>query len=236
MRRVDLNHFIPIKQGRASDQIIQQIKELIFNGELAAGDRLPTERDLAKKLGVSRMPVREAFLSLEQSGLLTIKRGLGGGVFVSEPSVKPFEDSISLMFQLGKASVRDLTETRLIIEPHTAKLAAQRASAEDIEKIEESIRQYEVAVNKKVERSFSDMNFHICVAEASKNIVMILIIRSLMLLLYKSVAELKLSNEDRKEVIKGHKEVFEAIKNRDSAGAFRRMEKHVKQMVTLWKG
>lgn len=235
MKKQSAANFSLIKRGRVSDEIINQIKGLIFSGDLTVGDRLPPERDLAEQLGVSRVPVREALLSLEQSGLLTIKRGLGGGVFVSEPNMKPFEDFIALMLHLGRASVRDLTEARLIIEPYTAKLAAERASIEDLEKIEDSIRQYEKVVEQKAERSFRDMSFHIRVAEASQNIVVILTIRSLMLLLYKSVVGLKLADEDRRKVIKGHKEVFDAIKARNPEEAFKRMMDHVTKMKTLWK-
>lgn len=227
--------FTLIKRGRVSDEIIKQIKELIFNGELTIGDQLPTERDLAKQLGVSRVPVREALFSLEKSGLLAIKRGTGGGVFVSEPNVDPFGEFFALMLHLGKASVHDLTEARLFIEPNVAKLAAERASVDDLKRIEKTIRQYEEAVNRKAERRFADMNFHISLAEASKNIAMSLTIRGLMLFLYKTVRGLNLSVDDRRKVIDDHKEVLEAVKVRDPERAFQSMENHVKNMATLWK-
>lgn len=207
---------------------------MIFNGGLTVGDQLPSERDLAKKLGVSRVPVREALFSLEKSGLVTTRRGAGGGVFISEPSFEPFGEFFALMLQLGKATVQDLTEARLLIEPNVAKLAAERASVDDLKRIEETIRQYEEAVNKRSERRFADMNFHISLAEASKNSAMVLMIRGLMLILYKSVRNLDLSMENRRKVIKGHKDVFEAVKARDSEAAFQSMAEHVRKMATLW--
>jgi len=227
--------FTLINRGRVSDQIIKQIKELIFSGGLTVGDQLPTERDLAKQLGVSRVPVREALFSLERSGLLTIKRGTGGGAFVSEPNVDPFGEFFALMLHLGKASVHDLTEARLLIEPNVAKLAAERASVEDLKRIEKTIRQYEEVVNRKAERRFADMNFHISLVEASKNIAMSITIRGLMLLLYETVRDLNLSVDDRRRVISSHKEVFEAVKARDPEGAFQSMANHVRNMATLWK-
>ena len=201
---------------------------------MTVGDQLPSERDLAKKLGVSRVPVREALFSLEKSGLVTTRRGAGGGVFISEPSFEPFGEFFALMLQLGKATVQDLTEARLLIEPNVAKLAAQRAAIEDLPKIEQTIRDYEEAVNKRAERRFADMNFHISLAEASKNSAMVLMIRGLMLLLYKSVRNLDLSMENRRKVIKGHKEVFEAVKAHDPEAAFQSMADHVRKMVMLW--
>jgi GntR family transcriptional repressor for pyruvate dehydrogenase complex len=227
--------FTLIDRGRISDQIIKQVKELIFSGGLSVGDQLPTERDLAKQLGVSRVPVREALFSLEKSGLLRIRRGAGGGIFVSDPNVDPFGEFFALMLHLGKANVHDLTEARLLIEPNVAKLAAERASIEDLKKIEKTIRQYEEAVNRRAQRRFADMNFHISLAEASKNIAMSLTIRGLMLLLYKTVRELNLIMDDRRKVIRSHKEVFEAVKARDPEGAFQSMANHVKNMATLWK-
>jgi GntR family transcriptional repressor for pyruvate dehydrogenase complex len=208
---------------------------LIFTGGLTVGDQLPTERELAEKLGVSRVPVREALFSLNKSGLLRIKRGAGGGIFVSDPSIDPIGEYFALMLQLGKASVHDLTEARLFIEPNVAKLATERASADDLKSIEETIRQYEEAVNRNVERTFADMSFHIRLAEASKNIAMAFTIRGLMLLLYKNVRGLDLSLDDRRRVISDHKEVFNAIKARDPERAFESMENHVNNMATLWK-
>ena len=227
--------FTYINRGRVSDEIIKQIKELIFNGGLTVGDQLPTGRDLAKQLGVSRVPVREALFSLEKSGLLTIKRGTGGGAFVSDPNIDPFGEFFALMLQLGKASVQHLTEARLLIEPNVAKLAAERASVDDLKRIEKTIQQYEEAVNKRDERRFADMSFHISLAEASKNIAMGLTIRGLMLLLYKTVRGLNLRMDDRQSVINDHKEVLEAIKACDPERAFESMENHVKKMATLWK-
>jgi GntR family transcriptional repressor for pyruvate dehydrogenase complex len=227
--------FTTIKRGRVSDEIVRQIKELIFNGGLTVGDQLPSERDLAKKLGVSRVPVREALFSLEKSGLLATKRGTGGGVFVSEPNVDPFGEFFALMLHLGKASVHDLTEARLFIEPIVAKLAAERASDDDLKKIEGTIQQYKEAVHRKAERRFADMSFHIGLAEASKNIAMSLTMRGLMLLLFKTVRDLNLPTNDRRQVIRGHEEIFEAVKAHDPEAAFQSMANHVRKMATLWK-
>ena len=130
------------------------------------------------------------------------------GAFVAEPNFEPFAEFFALMLQLGKANVQDLTEARLFIEPNVAKLAAERASVEDLRNIEQTIRQYEETVNKKIERRFADMNFHRSLAEASKNTALLLMIRGLMLILYKSVRDLDLSMENRRKVIEGHKGVF----------------------------
>ena len=235
MKTLEKNNFTVIKRRRVSEEVIDQIKQLLLEFKLQEGDRLPPERQLAKQLGVSRVPLREALFSLERSGLLNIKRGAGGGVFVSEPRVEPYAEFFSLMLQLGKASVQDLTEARLFLEPNVAKLAAERASAEDLEKIKQTITEYEERVDREVPRSLEDMHFHIRVAEASKNMVMNLTIRGLMSMLYDSVSDLQFPIEDRRKSIFTHKRIFEAIKASDPEEAFHVMTKHVSEMAIYWK-
>jgi GntR family transcriptional repressor for pyruvate dehydrogenase complex len=228
-------NFTVIKRRRVSEEVIDQIKQMLLNFKLKEGDRLPPERQLAQQFGVSRVPLREALFSLERAGLLTIRRGAGGGVFVSEPRIEPYAEFFSLMLQLGKTSVQDLTEARLFLEPNVAKLAAERASDEDLEKIEKTIIEYEERLEREVPRSFKDMHFHIRVAEASKNMVMNLTIRGLMSMLYESVSGLKFSIKDRRKSILTHRRIFEAIKASDSEKAFDLMTEHVSEMAAYWK-
>jgi GntR family transcriptional repressor for pyruvate dehydrogenase complex len=232
-KQVD-NTFTVIKRKRVSEVVIEQIKELIYRGDLVIGDKLPSERDLAERLGVSRVPVREALFSLEQAGLVDIRRGVGGGVFIAEPGTKPYGEFFALMLQLGKASVRDLTEARLCVEPHVAMLAAQRASHADLEELEQTIKDYKAAVASRADRQFADMSFHISLARASKNIVMSMTIRGLIALLYKTVRDLDLADEDRVEVVRGHEAILRAVKQGDAESAAERMAAHVKAIAKLW--
>jgi len=229
------DQFTVIERRRVSDVVIDQIKQLLLDAKLNVGDRLPPERQLAKQLGVSRAPVREALFSLANSGFLKIKRGAGGGNFVSEPSVEPYAEFFTLMLQMGKASVRDLTEARLFLEPNVASLAAERATSEDLKNIELSISAYEKRVDQDAPRNLGDMTFHVNVAEASKNIVMVLNIKALMGLLYKTVKDFGLSREDKQKSVNTHRKIFEAIRTSDSESASRLMAEHVKEMAIFWK-
>lgn len=235
MKAQENDQFTIIDRKRVSDVVIDQIKQLLLDAKLNVGDRLPPERELAKQLGVSRAPLREALFSLANSGLLKIKRGAGGGNFVSEPNIEPFAESFGLMLQMGKASVQDLTEARLFLEPNIAKLAAERATSEDLENIERSISEYKKKIYQDAPRSLGDMKFHLNVAEASKNIVMILMIKGLMGLLYKTVKDFALSREDKEKSAHTHRRIFEAIRTRDSERAFEMMAEHVKEMAVFWK-
>src|SRR5262249_35070818 len=87
--------FQTIKKARLSDEIVKQIKETLFAGKLQAGDRLPTERELAEKFETSRASVREALRTLEQEGMVNIKKGASGGIFIADlnhgPVTKSFQ-------------------------------------------------------------------------------------------------------------------------------------------------
>jgi GntR family transcriptional regulator, transcriptional repressor for pyruvate dehydrogenase complex len=229
------DQFTVIERKRVSDVVIDQIKQLLSDAKLNVGDRLPPERQLAKQLGVSRVPVREALFSLANSGFLKIKRGAGGGIFVSEPSVEPYAEFFTLMLQMGKASVQDLTEARLFLEPNVAGLAAERATSEDLENIELSISEYEKRIDQDAPRSLEDMKFHVNVAEASKNIVMVLNIKALMGLLYKTVKHFGLSPEDKQKSANTHRKILKAIRASDSKSASKLMAEHVKEMAVFWK-
>jgi GntR family transcriptional regulator, transcriptional repressor for pyruvate dehydrogenase complex len=229
------DQFTVIERKRVSDVVMDQIKQLLSDAKLNVGDRLPPERQLAKQLGVSRVPVREALFSLANSGFLKTRRGAGGGVFVSEPSVEPYAEFFTLMLQMGKARVQDLTESRLFLEPNVAGLAAERATSEDLEIIELCVSEYEKRVEQDAPRSLEDMEFHVNVAEASKNIVMVLTIKALMGLLYKTVKDFGFSREDKQKSAKTHRKIFEAIRTSDSESASKLMAEHVKEMAIFWK-
>jgi GntR family transcriptional regulator, transcriptional repressor for pyruvate dehydrogenase complex len=225
----------PLNKGRVSDRVRDRITDSILQGELSVGDQLPSESELARQLGVSRVPVREAVISLEQSGLLLVKRGARGGVFVAEPSPEPMGEVLTLMLRLGRASIAELTEARLLIEPEVARLAAQRASAMDIEALRETIENYATSVDQKAPRSMADMDFHMRLAEASGNTVYRLTLQSLVSLLYNSVRERSFSQKDRRRGIGDHQAIFESVCAGDVEGASTAMTRHVKKMVTFWK-
>ena len=125
-----MTSFHPVKIGKGSELIAQQIKSSILNGTLKLGDRLPPERELVESFQASRISVREALKSLETSGLLTIKPG--SGVFVAEVDTKPLSDFFSSFLHIRKVSINELTEARIILEPSVARLAAERITSEGL--------------------------------------------------------------------------------------------------------
>src|SRR6185295_16727386 len=96
------------RRGRLSAEIARRIQQGIGDGSLAPGERLPAERELAQKLEVSRVSVREAYRSLAELGLLEIKRGSEGGAFISDVDHQPVTKSLSMMLRLGRTSLEEL--------------------------------------------------------------------------------------------------------------------------------
>lgn len=127
--------FEPIAAGRISAMIVDQVRELIRSGRLVAGDRLPSERELAEQFGVSRVTVRDALRSLEATGLLEIKVGANGGAILRAPSSADAGRGMSDMLLMAVLSAEEVAEARLMLELNTVMLAVRRAEAADIEEL-----------------------------------------------------------------------------------------------------
>jgi DNA-binding FadR family transcriptional regulator len=98
--------FRRVRVGRVSEEVVKQVQEAIFSGQLGPGDRLPPERELAEQFGLSSMSVRDALQTLESSGLVEIKVGSTGGAFIREPNFDPLRETLSSMLRSKKANTR----------------------------------------------------------------------------------------------------------------------------------
>src|SRR5580692_12809086 len=116
---------VGLHRGRVHEPVAEQIRQAIFNGLIATGHKLPPEREMAEHFQTSRVALREALRALEKEGLITVKRGAGGGAFVanSDHALNALADSLTTVVRLGPAKSSDLTEMRSILEPEIAKLA-----------------------------------------------------------------------------------------------------------------
>ncbi|KAA3630372.1 MAG: GntR family transcriptional regulator [Proteobacteria bacterium] len=205
----------PIKPSKISDAISEQLKELIRNGALKPGDRLPSERELVEQLGVSRPSVREALLKLEAKGLVTSRQG--GGTFVSDVLAPSIVNPLADLMRDNPEAVSDVLECRHGLEELAASYAALRATASDREIIHEKFRALaEASESRDLERSATaDSEFHMAIAEASHNFALIHITRSLFDLLSTQMLsnwEHLLTNPESCEQIHDqHQYIFEAI-------------------------
>ena len=161
--------FSRVVSGRASELIVDQLRLLIREGQLKAGDRLPAERDLGEKFGVSRVTVREALRALEANGMVTIKVGARGGAFVTAPTSAQVGEGIIDLLTLSDLTVKEVTEARQVFELGIIPLVCQRATEEDIAELLEICDRGDAALAEGEYPMALSAEFHSRVARASHN-------------------------------------------------------------------
>jgi len=215
-----------IKRSNLPDKIIKQIKNIIIEGKLKPGDKLPPERELAERFAVGRRTtIREALKALSYVGL--IKRAKEGTV-VNRNITNFFIDSLTQMLILKHLDFEDLFETRKILEVKLAGLAAQRATIEDIEIIGNMLKE----MSKKVKHNpyefvTEDIRFHEAIAEAAQNRVLYEIFIAVRSLLKKAQEEVIKYPGIMKRSLKYHQQIFESIKKQNVSKAERAMFDHL---------
>lgn len=226
--------FKPVRTKTASSEVAAQIKEMILQGQLQPGDRLPPERELAEVLGVSRTTIREALRSLSAIGMISIRQGEGS--FVEHFKLEGILEPLSVLFHLegDESGIRSFSEVREILEVEMAALAAKRADAEDLRAIEDSVAAMVEEVRNGGIGDIADANFHLALAKASKNPLILRLmetITDLMKHTYQaSRKQLFLDQETLEEIYNSHSEVAEAIRMKKPQVARQRMKDHLKRV------
>jgi GntR family transcriptional repressor for pyruvate dehydrogenase complex len=218
-----------VQSSRLYEQIVKQIEESIERGDLKAGDQLPAERELALQFGVSRTAVREAVKTLSEKGL--VEAYPGRGTFITSETA----NSIRLTFdRMIKAGPRDgtlhLVEVREILEPEIAALAAKRVSEENLDELRDAIEIMDSAKSDPNSFIEADLDFHLALAEAAANPLILSLIDSIVgVLREQRISIFKVEGgPDRGQY--HHKRILEAIENHDSAGAREAMRAHLRQV------
>jgi DNA-binding FadR family transcriptional regulator len=216
-----------VRPNRVSETIARRIKKQIANGKLAAGEKLPAEREMARRYKTSRVSVREAYRSLEELGLLIVRRGAEGGAFINQLDHQPVLRTLSLVLQLGKTSHEELTEARLLIEPPMARLAARRAQPEDIARLEAVVDQQEAALARTGNLRPIDLQFHRALAECARNLPLSALVNSLSDLTVEVVTTVEISRKTQAKVCEYHRLILDAIRRHDEDAAYGLMMQHV---------
>ena len=141
-----MTKFKPIKQMRVSEEVAGQLKESIMVGHFLAGDRLPSERDLAEAFQVSRVAIREALRSLENSGFVVTRQGATGGAFVTDLTFQHLANAFVDLFRSEKISVPEMYQVRLLIEPEVARLAATKITPKYTQRLQAALEAEEQPV------------------------------------------------------------------------------------------
>jgi GntR family transcriptional regulator, transcriptional repressor for pyruvate dehydrogenase complex len=218
------------RQGRVSETIVRRIKKQISDGRLVAGHKLPAEREMARQFKTSRVSVREAYRSLEELGVLSIRRGADGGAFIAVVDHAPVLRSLALVLGLAKTSHKELTQARLLIEPPIARLAALRARKEDIARLERELKkeEQEASVRTGPFRP-TGSEFHRLVAACARNLPLVLLMNALADLTASAAATLDVAAREKHRLqnCHFHRHIFDAIRRRDGEAAYAIMSEHI---------
>ncbi len=221
----------PLNVTRLSDQIVQQLETMILEGSFKPGDRLPPERQLAEQLGVSRPSLREAIQKLSARGLLTARQG--GGTFVTSRLESGFADPWQEMLGAHPELHGDVLEFRRMLEGTVAQLAAERATAADLERIGGLFEQMEAAHRQEGLELTSDVDvqFHQALADAAHNALLTHVAASLLQMLHShvqdNIANLFAMGTVSQQLLDQHRAVWHAVRDRNAPAARAAAEAHI---------
>ena len=228
-----LKKFEEISIEKPSELIIRQIRDLISSGELKPGDKLPSERKLTEKLGVSRAHVRDAIKRLEFYGIVKVVPQ--SGTVVSSLRIPAIEGMIGNILQLDNYSFHSLVETRVMIEMQAARLAAERRTEEDIAELERAHAIYVDKAKMGGLASDQDIMLHLKIAEAGKNPLL----RSMMLLITPEILicyhKYKVCANITEAALLEHRLLVQYIKDRNTNGAVTIMQQHLHGVLNFSK-
>lgn len=225
-----LDNFSEIKVETPVDMIIRQIRNLISSGQLASGDRLPAERKLAERFGVSRNHVRDALQKLEFYGILrTLPQS---GTVVAGMGITALEGLITDVLEIEEHDFASLVETRVTLEVKAAQVAARRRTPEDLMAIQQASKAYEAKLRSGLPAVEEDLLFHLKVAEAGKNAVL----KSLMLVITPDIINSYrkynvCEGEVELKTLVEHEEILHFIQSQDEEKAGSAMRKHLQDVT-----
>jgi GntR family transcriptional repressor for pyruvate dehydrogenase complex len=222
--------FEVVRRNKVYEEVAKQIERLILK-KLKPGDKLPSERELAEMLQVSRSSIRDAIRSLELVGLVEPRQG--SGTIVRERSAKSLVNPITNALERRKELVTELLDFRKMLEPPLAARAAAHASAEDITEMEEILQRQAEKQDQGNVAIAEDAEFHYSIALASGNSVVLKVIDTLMDLL-RDTREHSLQVQGRSQKsLAGHRRILAAIKRHDAEAAKAAMRRHIEDVEEI---
>ncbi len=221
----------PIKRTRLFEIVIERILTLIKDGTLKPGDHLPTERELAGQLDVSRTSIREGLRALEMMGYVESRVGVSGGTFIKETSRDEMIGPMTRLLNTYKKKefFLQIVEVRIIFETATAKLAARRRDDADMRKLEETLSYMKEEIDSGSIGLGGDHRFHVVLAQATHNEILIK---------FADLLEELLSDARRttleipgipQESLEDHYRIFDAIKRKSEKDSVACMKAHLRK-------
>lgn len=229
------NPFSPIRKKKIFDEVYDQLISLISSGKLGPGEQLPPERVLARELKVSRQSIREALKKAESKGLVTVRQG--EGTFVLSAASDWMETPLLAIMAEEVERVYEFIDIRKLIEVWCARKAAEVATGKEFKKMEKALLQMDKLIDSREILGQSDIDFHIAIAEASHNTLMVHLMASIKKIF---LFMFKISNFTRppgknRILVKQHREIYEAIKKGNPDLAAQKMEDHLQFVESEWR-
>jgi DNA-binding FadR family transcriptional regulator len=222
---------ISFSKARISDQVKDILKELVLNQK--AGDRIPTEDEIARRLRVSKVTVREALGHLEAQGLVERRRGVYGGSFVAKPTSGKMGEVVMNYYRMGDVTPENLVEFRCALEPIVAELAAQRITAGELEVLKGNIDILEADLKQGKTNRAGALEFHKLVADACHNPLFSHVMKALTLVFEKVLDQMPLGLEDFRDDLEHGRKLYEAFRRRDASTAREVMFRHFDRLKNM---
>jgi DNA-binding FadR family transcriptional regulator len=226
--RANSDLYRAVSSNRMSEAIVDQIRGLIRSEQLRPGDRLPSERDLGERMGVSRVTIREAMRVLEASGLIEIKVGARGGAVVTTPSSTKIGTGLADLISLSPLTASEVTEARQVFEVGIIPIVVERATDDDIAELRNMVATHQAALRNGEYGMAMSAAFHVRVAACTHNAAIEMLVHSfhgplLMSLREAQVAAPLMGHRGTNE----HRDFVEAVATRDVARAEEIMRTHL---------
>src|SRR4051812_40617064 len=221
--------FFPGRSESMSSQIIGDVRDALFAKKLKPGDLIGTENELAARYGVSRIVARDALRTLQALGIAEIRMGKGGGARVARGNPRLFAEALAVQLDLAGVDASEIMDAQRAIECLAAELAAENATADDIARLRQSIADADASIGDVARFTELGAEFHLAVAEASHNRVLVVQLISLQHVSWPR-RNPTLTPKVARRILDVHKELLALIEIRDAAAARQMMDDHVKMI------
>ena len=225
----DRRRATPGRAATLSSRLVSEVREAVAERRLASGDFLGTEKGIAAQAGVSRIVARDALRTLEALGIVEITIGAHGGARIARGNPRLFAEALAVQLDLAGTSPREILDAQRAVEAVAAELAAKNATAADRAKLARLVADGEAAIADVDAFTRLSLAFHLAVAEASHNRVLVVQLVSLQHVAWPS-RNRTLTVPVARHILAVHRELADLIEARDGAAARRLMDEHVKMI------
>ncbi|WP_018757182.1 FadR/GntR family transcriptional regulator [Paenibacillus terrigena] len=218
------------------EEIIEQLKRLILDGRVKVGEKLPSTKELSERFGVGRSTMREALSALKAMGLIEIRQG--GGCTVIASSVMEVEMPELSSLRMNRSTVLELIEARKALEVSNAALAAEKATAEDKQKLQAIVVEMERSIGDDQAGERTDLEFHLMLAQATHNSVLVRLFESIAEQMERAIqqtrrVELYANRSVSEQLYQEHLSISEAVQQGQPDQASQAMRTHLQHVESI---